>query len=312
MTHSTDFGGTTELPISTEIKGYKFRFVSGEDKLGLLIDAEQESLGRKVTVKVLRPELENNEAAQKEFLAEMDRLIKLDHPSLLRVLDTIRTPPLALVTDRVAVHTLKDILEQDKPVEPRLAARAGHSLARGLKYLYDEGWAHKNLTPSLIQVRGDDTCRLVTFRNIIPFEQLIALKGKLAQDANYVAPEQLAGEHEVGATTPCYQIACLIFHAVTGKAPHLARTPMDVARAHLRREFPSLKKRRPFLPDALYDLIDAATVPDPSARPSLDELAETLGTIGLRGSPKSRPKSGPAEPGKDAPVLKRRRRRRRY
>ncbi len=306
MTQSTDFGGTTELPISTEIKGYRFRFLSGEDKIGLWIDAEQESLGRTVTVKVLRPEFENNEIAQREFLAEMDRLTKLDHPVLLRVLDTIRTPPLALVTDRVAAHTLKDILEQDKPVEPRLAARAGHSLARGLKYLYDEGWAHKNLTPTLIQVRGDDTCRLVTFRNIIPFERLIALKGKLAQDANYVAPEQLAGEHEVGATTPCYQIACLIFHAVSGKPPHQGRTPMDVARAHLHKEFPSLKMRRAFLPDALYELIDAATVRDPEARPSLDEMAETLGAIGSGG----RRKSGPAGPSKDAPVLKRRRRRR--
>ncbi len=82
---------------------------------------------------------------------------------------------------------------------------------------------------------------------------------------------------------------------------------MDVARAHLRGEFPSLKKRRPFLPDALYDLIDAAAVPDPGDRPSLDEMAEVLGKIGSGKGPK---KSAPAGPKKDAPVLKRRRRRR--
>lgn len=299
-----DYGLSTtgDLPVAVHLPGYRLRRQVGEDSLGLWFDAEQQSLERKVTLKVLRPKYEMHERAREEFLAEMDRLAPLAHPNVLRVLDSVREGTLALVTERFAPPTLEDLLEGRKPLEKARALVTARGVARALAYLQGKGLAHKNLTPRLVQILDDGEPRLATFRNVLPASEQAALKGRLAQDANYVAPEQVGGDDPVGPRTPVYQLGSLLFHMLAGKPPHSGATPADVARAHFRAEFPSLRRLQPFLqPVSLYDLVAACTRREPSARPALEEVVGALEEL----TPKT-PIGGVT----DTPVLRRRRRRR--
>lgn len=278
MSYSTDFGTTNNLPVQVQVPGYRLRAQVGADALGYWFDAEQESLGRKLTVKVLRPEYEQHPAARREFLAEMDRLASLDHPNLIHVLDTRREGVLALVTDRV-VRNLATLLRPKKPLGEGPSVTYITGVVRALKYLQEQGFAHKNVTPRLITVREEGGCRLVTFRNVITIEELAALKGKLTQDASYIAPEQLAGEDPVGPTTPCYQIGALLFHMLAGMPPHGVGTPQEVARAHLTEEFPSLKRFQPFLAPGIYRIIDSCTRRVPAERATLEQVSNALDSL---------------------------------
>ncbi len=311
MTSSTEFGTTSNLPVDIEIPGYRLRRQIGSDPLGLWFDAEQESLGRKVTVRVLRPEHWGSDAHRREFLAETDLLSSINHPNLTRVLDTQRDPLPAVEVDRIDKRTLARLLEPGKPIGEDSALHYAHCIAQALHYLQDRGLAIRDIGPRHVNLREDGGCRIVTLSNVITLGEQAKLKGKLFQDARYVAPEQVGGEGAVGPTTPCYQLVALLFHMLAGRAPHRIGTPAEIARAHLTEDFPSLKTAQPFLRKGIHGLVSACTAPEPEDRPSLKAVVEALEVLkvgrdpGIRPKPKLRSKGGIA-----APRPRRRRRRR--
>jgi serine/threonine protein kinase len=148
--------------------------------------------------------------------------------------------------------------------------------ARALDYLTDRDLAHKNVTPGLIALRDQGGCRLVTFRNVLTLEQLAALRGRLAQDAAYVAPEQLAGDDPIGPNTHSYHVGAIVFHMIAGRPPHGPGDIREVARAHLTEDFPSLKRYVPFQDRGIYDFVAACTHRSPEARPDLQTVVEAL------------------------------------
>jgi len=297
-----DSGTASTLPFSVQVPGYRLRREAGGDALGIWFDAEQESLGRKVTLKVLKPQFEAHEGARKEFLAEMDRLSQLDHGNLPHVLDSVREGTLVLVVERLPGRTADELLVPGKPAGEATSLRLVRGVARALAHLVGKGLAHKNVTPKLISLREDGEPRLVTFRNVVTLEELGGLRGRIAQDAFYVAPEQLGGEDPIGGPTHAYHVAALLFHLLAGRPPHEG-TPQEVARAHFKEPFPSLKRLQPFLPTGIYDLIAACTARAPADRLPLPRVVEALEALVEKRDP------GLAQPESKGPRPRRRRRR---
>jgi serine/threonine-protein kinase len=307
VSDTTDIGTASTLPVNVQIPGYRLRRQAGADSIGLWFDVEQESLGRKVTLKILKPQYEQHDGARKEFLAEMDRLAVLDHPNIPRVLDTMRKDLLVLVVERVGARTLDTLLREGKSLGVGPSLQHALGVARALDYLTDRGLAYKNVCPSLIALREQGGIRLVTFRNVVTMDQLAALKGRLAQAAAYVAPEQLAGDDAIGPNTHTYHLGALVFHMIAGRPPHGPGDMQEVARAHLTREFPSLRRYVPFQSRGIYDFVEACTRKDPDLRPDLQIVVEALEKL-LEGKD---PELGDYLRKIAAPQPRRRRRRRR-
>ncbi|MHC4958505.1 MAG: protein kinase domain-containing protein [Planctomycetota bacterium] len=297
--------GTSTIPgVSVEIPGYRLVRQVGSDAVGFWIEAEQESLDRTVIVKLLKPEYAAHAGARREFVAEMERLTGLEHPHLMRVLDMRRDEPLALITQRIGRTTLATRLEEGAlPLDDALTCMLG--IAEALAFLTSKGFAHKNVMPKMIGIGEEGASRLATFRNVISFEALQALKGKLAQDPAYVAPEQVGGPHEVGDRTPVYHVGALLYHAIGGRPPHAEETPSKTALAHLREDFPSLKAARPFQSQALYDFVAACTTRNPADRPALAAVISGIEILLDGNDPGIQP------PGDGRPAAPRPRRRRR-
>jgi serine/threonine-protein kinase len=303
---SYDSGTASTLPFNVQVPGYRLRREAGSDALGIWFDAEQTSLGREVTLKVLKAQYEAHEGARREFLAEMDRLAQLHHPNLPGMLDSIREGTLVLVVERIPERTAEELFVPGKPAGEATSLRLARGLARALAHLVEKGLAHKNVTPKLIALREDGEPRLVTFRNIVSLEELGGLRGRITQDPLYVAPEQLGGEDPIGAAAHAYHVAALLYHLLAGRPAHEG-TPQEVARAHYKEPFPSLKRIQPFLATGIYDLIAACTARAPADRLPLPRVVEALDALVEKRDPGlAQPESkGPIE----APRPRRRRRR---
>ncbi len=304
MSDTYDPGTASTLPFSVQVPGYRLRREAGSDAVGLWFDAEQTSLGRKVTIKVLKPQYEAHEGARREFLAEMDRLAALDHPNLPHVLDSVREGTLVLVIERLGTRTLEDLLVPGKPAGEAASLRAARGVARALAHLVEQGLAHKNVTPRRVALREGGEPRVVTFRNVVTLEEFGGLRGRVMQDAVYVAPEQLGGEEPIGPMAHGYHVAALLYHLLAGRPPHEG-DPQEVARAHYKEPFPSLKRIQPFLPAGIYDLIAACTARAPADRLPLPRVVEALEALAEKKDP------GIAKPETkgEAPRARRRRRR---
>jgi serine/threonine-protein kinase len=136
--------------------------------------------------------------------------------------------------------------------------------------------------------------------------ELGGLRGRIAQDPLYVAPEQLGGDSPIGPPAHAYHVAALLYHLLAGRPPHEG-APQEVARAHFKEPFPSLKRIQPFLPTGIYDLIAACTARAPAERPPLPRGVEALEALADKKDPGlGKPETkGPVE----APQPRRRRRR---
>ena len=279
-----DTGTASTLPFSVSVPGYRLRREAGSDAVGLWFDAEQQSLGRKVTIKVLKPQFEAHETARREFLAEMDRLSQLDHNNIPHVLDSVREGTLVLVVERIGGRTLEELLVPGKPAGEATALRVARGVARALAYLVEHGLAHKNVTPRLITLREDGEPRVVTFRNVVSLEELGGLRGRITQDPLYVTPEQLGGDEPIGPAAHGYHVAALLYHLLAGRPPHEGDA-QEVARAHYKEPFPSLKRIQPFLPPGFYDLIAACTARSPADRPPLPRVVEALEALAEKKDP---------------------------
>lgn len=303
-----DLGTTENLPVNVEIAGYRLRFPMGSDATGVWLDAEQINLGRRVLVKVLRPDLVHHEGARKEFLQEMDRLAPLDHPNIPHVLDTVREATLVLVLEGGPETTVAALLEARRGIGEARALHYARCVARALLYLQGKGLAHKNVTPSFLHVLDEERLRLITFRNVVPWAEFASAKGKISQDPRYVAPEQVGGEDPIGPRTPVYQVGALLYHLLTGRPPFEAGSPVETAKAHLNEEFPSLKKLLPFPKKGLVPFVNACTLQNPEERPDLAAVCAGLDRL-LAGED---PGIAPAGNDTGEIVLRPKRRRRRY
>jgi serine/threonine-protein kinase len=299
-----DPGTASTLPFSVTVPGYRLRREAGSDAVGLWFDAEQMSLGRKVTIKVLKPQYEAHEAARREFLAEMDRLLPLHHPNLPHVLDTVREGTLVLVVERIGARSAADVVQAGKPAGEGASLRIVRGVARALAHLVEHGLGHRNVTPRLVALREGGEPRLTTFRNVVTLEEWGGLRGRISQDPLYVAPEQLAGFDPIGAAAHSYHLAALLYHLLAGRPPHEG-DPQEVARAHYKEPFPSLKRIQPFLAAGIYDLIAACAARSPADRPPLPRVVEALEAL----LEKKDPGLSKPETKGEAPRARRRRRR---
>jgi len=301
-----DSGTASTLPYTVQVPGYRLRREVGTDAVGIWFDAEQESLGRKVTLKVLKAQFEAHEGARREFLAEMDRLAEFDNANLPHVLDSVREGTLVLVIERLPARTLEELLVPGKPAGEATSLKVARGVARALAHLAQKGYAHKNVTPKLITLRDDAEPRVVPFRKIVTMEELGGLRGRITQDAHYVAPEQLGGDAPIGAPVHAYHVAALLYHMLAGRPPHEGSV-QEIARAHFKEPFPSLKRMQPFLTSGIYDLIAACTARAPAERPPLPRVVEALDALVEKRDPGlgQSDSKGPIE----APRPRRRRRR---
>jgi serine/threonine-protein kinase len=219
------------------------------------------------------------------------------------VLDSTHEGILVLVVERIGARTLEELLVPGKPAGEGPSLRVARGVARALAHLAEHGLAHRNVTPRLVALREDNEPRLATFRNVVTLEEFGGLRGRLAQDPLYVAPEQLGGDDPIGPAAHSYHVAALLYHMFAGRPPHEG-DPQEVARAHFKEPFPSLKRMQPFLPAGIYDLIAAATARSPAERLPLPEVVKALEALFDKRDP------GLGKTEAKSPVQPRRRRRR--
>lgn len=301
-----DTGTASSLPFSFQVPGYRIRREAGADALGLWFDAEQERLGRKVTLRVLKPQFEAHEGARREFQVEMDRLSQLDHPNLPHVLDTVREKVLVLVVERIGSRQLQTLIVPGKPAGEAVSLKIMRGVARGLADLVEHGFALRNVTSRLVTLRDDNEPRVTLFRGVVSLEELGGLRGRLAQDAFYVAPEQLGGEDPIGPAAHSYHLAALLYHMLAGRPAHEG-DPQEVARAHFKEPFPSLKRIQPFLASGIHDFIAACTTRSPAERLPLPDAVEALEALVDKKDPGLKAPEGGGGPA--TPRARRRRRR---
>ena len=208
--------------------------------------AMQESLGRRVALKLLRPELLGDPTALERLRREALAIARLDHPHIAGVIEVGQeagVPYLAM--DWVPGRSLDEIYAAER-LAPRELLNWTIDLGRALVRAHAAGVVHRDVKPSNVRIAADGRAVLIDF-GIARLERAQAptITGAFAGSPAYASPEQLRGERELDGRSDVYSLAATLYEGLAGQLPHAGSNVDELLNQVLHEDPPSLRRLHP-------------------------------------------------------------------
>ena len=241
--------------------------------MGIVYDAYDEKMDRRVALKVLLGEFAESREFRARFVQESRAAAALDHPSILPVFDAGEQDGILYIASRlVDGMDLGRELDRDARIGPERALAIAEKMAAALDYAHSRGIVHRDVKPgNVLVVDGPDDdapdAYLIDFgiTTSAVARHALTATDQFVGTPEYVSPEQIA-KSAVDGRADQYALACVLFRCLAGSSPFERATAVDVMHAHLHEDPPSLSALRPDLPAAIDAAIQRALAKDPAAR----------------------------------------------
>ncbi len=242
--------------------------------------AEEKKHGRKVAIKVMRPELAASVGAAR-FLREIGIAARLSHPHIVPLIDSGDADGLLYyVSPFVPGGSLRDLLQRNGRLPIRDVLRIVHEVGMGLDYAHRAGFVHRDVKPENI-LFADGHALLADFGVA---RARCAADGASVTDAGivlgtpeYMSPEQASGEPDLESRSDVYSLACVVFEMLAGEPPFRGDGARAVMAKHVTEEPRSIRALRPETSSAIGAAIATALAKDPDRRfASVAEFAEAI------------------------------------
>ena len=257
--------------------GYLVGELLGRGGMGAVYAAEQPSLGRKVAVKVLHPELAADPAMVDRFRTEALAGSRVSHPNVAGVIDfgtTAEGTPF-LVMEHVAGERLGCIVEREGAVPPRRAGALVCQILAALDAAHLAGVVHADVKSDNVLVArardGREVATLIDFGIARladrPAPEDDAAERVLSGTPEYLAPELIAGAPP-SAASDLYAVGIVLYELLTGSTPFCGGTPPEVFQRHVDEAViaPSLRLPDAEISAALDRVVLRAVAKDPAMR----------------------------------------------
>jgi len=282
--------------VGTEVAGYRIDSVIGHGGMSVVYLAEHLRLGRRVALKVLAPQLAENEKFRDRFLRESKLAASIDHPNIVPIYDADEEEGLLYIAMRYVEGTdLHRLLRAEDRLEPERAARIVTQIATALDVAHASGLVHRDVKPGNALLTADDHVYLSDFgltKRTLSVSGLTET-GQLVGTLDYVAPEQIKGD-PVDARADVYSLGCIVYECLTGQVPYPRDMEVAVLWAHVQDPPPAVTAERPELPIEVDDVVAHAMAKDPDERTATAGAVATelRAALGLE-APGAAPVTGP-------------------
>lgn len=245
--------------------------------------------GLEVVAKRVREDIEVEEQrreAGQGILREGLLLRRIEHPSIVRVVDLVHRPA-TLVLELVPGRSMREELRQRRRLPAWEAAMVGAQLAAALEHLHRRWIMHRDIKPANVIYDG-------TRAVLIDFH-LAKEPGPMRGGAGtrlFAAPEQVRGGH-VTTAADIWGLGTLLYRAVTGRLPFHAesghpqlteRALPALERLAAARHAGDLARAERDLPVELARVVDRMLDPDPVRRPRAEDVRHALEPIAGSGT----------------------------
>ena len=231
--------------------------------------ALDERLDRKVALKVMRPDLANDESFVSRFRREARSAAKLSHPNVVAVYDQGEDDGHVFLTmELVNGLTLRQVMQAEGPLTPRAALDIIDPVLQALGAAHSAGLIHRDVKPENVILREDGTVKVADFglARAIATGTSTAQTGVLLGTVAYLSPEQV--ERGVAdARSDVYAAGLLLFEMLAGSKAFLGDSPIHVAYQHVHSEVPAPSSRVNTVPAELDQLVARASARNPDDRP---------------------------------------------
>ncbi|OAH10377.1 serine/threonine-protein kinase [Streptomyces jeddahensis] len=292
---------------------YRLLDLIGRGGMGEVWRARDESLGRRVAVKCLKPLSPGQDQSFTRVLRERFRrearvAAALQHRGVTVVHDFgEHDGVLYLVMELLEGRNLSQVLEDNKhhPLPVPDILDIAEQVAAALAYTHEQGIVHRDLKPANIMRLTDGSVKICDFGiarlgHDIGFTSRLTGTGIAMGTPHYMSPEQIGGEG-VDQRSDLYSFGCVLYELATGAPPFDLDDAWAVLVGHRDTPPEPPRRHRAELPEFVEDLILGLLAKEPDERPNdARELARTI-AAGRSGSAYVPTVVSPPVPGREEP-----------
>jgi len=277
--------------VGREFGNYRLLQLLGEGGMGWIYLAHHLRIGRRVAIKMLRPELASDPVAVRRFFAEARAVNRIDHENIVEIHDFVHNEHgyTYLVLEFLVGRDLLTLLESDTGLPLARSVDIMSQVARALAAAHVAGVVHRDLKPENIFLTehedGSDYVKLLDFGiaklMCTSASPRLTRAGTAVGTPNYIAPEQALGA-DVDHRADIYSFGLILYELATGRRPFACADVVETVAKQVT-EVPvrprELDGSRD-IPVALDDLIMRCVAKRAADRPqSMEEVEAALRAI---------------------------------
>lgn len=241
---------------------------SGMSTMFRAVDLES---GQQVALKVPHAEMEADPVLVERFKREQEIGQELDHPGVVKTLNSEQRSRLYMVIEWVEGRLLRSIMNEEGtdgrlPIER--ATKITLLLCDALDYMHKHGVVHRDLKPENVMVMDDDRIKLLDFGIAMKDDaRRLTFAGPtpMLGTPDYIAPEQVKGQRG-DQRSDIYSLGAMFYEMLTGQPPFTGPSPLAIMNERLIADAPPARKLNPRVSPQLQEVLMRAMERDPRHR----------------------------------------------
>ncbi len=213
---------------------YEILDVLGVGGMAVVYKAKCHRLNRLVAVKILKPELAEDEEIRSRFHDESQAVAMMSHPNIVNVYDVNQTEGIEyIVMELIEGITLKQYMKKrGAALNWREALHFSTQIFQALKHAHSRGIVHRDIKPQNIMVLRDGSVKVADFGIARISDSQRTMTTETLGSVHYISPEQAKGS-DIDGRSDLYSAGVVLYEMLTGRLPYEGDSAISVALQHI-------------------------------------------------------------------------------
>jgi hypothetical protein len=248
----------------------------GRGGMGTVYRARHTFLNWVVALKLLPADRLHDEGAQARFRREMEAVGRLQHPNLVAARDAgVADGQPYLALELLEGLDLSKLAKELGRLPVAEACAIARQAALGLQHAHEHGLVHRDIKLSNLWLTPEGQVKVLDLglarfvHGSADGGESLTETGQVVGTPDYLAPETVERGKTIDGRADLYSLGCTLYRLLTGTVPFSGpefATPLTAALAHVREPVPSVRERRPDVPEDVGAVVERLLAKKPEQR----------------------------------------------